>query len=65
MKVNYRILSGKLISRRMTLVICLAAGTLAGSTVIPMSLREISAQASRVVVGRIENIVASRGGIGK
>jgi len=42
----------------MTLVICLAAGALSASTVIPMSLREISAHASRVAVGRIERIVS-------
>lgn len=42
----------------MTLVICLAAATLPASTVIPLSLREISARASRVAVGRIERITS-------
>ena len=58
--VNYRIRSEKHISRRMTLVICLAAGALTASTVIPMTLREVSAQASRVAVGRIERIVSHK-----
>lgn len=60
MKVNYRILSEKHISRSMPLVICLAAGVLSASSVIPMSLREISARASRVAVGRVERITSSR-----
>lgn len=44
----------------MALVLCLAAGTGAASTVIPLTLRQVSAQSSRVMVGRIDRITSYR-----
>ena len=44
----------------MTLVILLSAGAAYASTVIPMSLKDLSERAGRVVVGRIEKITSSQ-----
>lgn len=58
MRGKYRIRREKHISRTMTFVICLAAGPAAASTVIPLSLRDLSAEASRVAVGRVERLTS-------
>jgi hypothetical protein len=42
------------------LAVWLSAGMLTASTVVPMSLREVSTQAHRIAVGRIERITSSR-----
>ena len=54
----------KYIRRSITTVILLAAytATLSASTVIPMNLRDLSAQANQIVTGRIERMTSSRDG---